>query len=85
MFAFEGSKIAVAADGELLREAREMGINVARVIEDALRTAIEDARGHASLKENAEALAEHGEWIERNGHPLADIMVGPLKDTWKER
>ena len=34
------------------------------------------------LEENAEAFKTQSEWHEKHGHPLADILVGPCRDSW---
>jgi antitoxin CcdA len=50
--------------------ARENGLNVSAIAEDALRT----ARREAWLRENAQALEERKAWIEKNGLPLAQYQ-----------
>ena len=51
--------------------ARENGLNVSAIAEDALRV----ARREAWKRENAQALEERKAWIEKNGLPLAQYQV----------
>ena len=43
-----------------------------------------DMRRREWREENADALAEQSAWLEKNGHPLADIISGPLGDIWRK-
>lgn len=61
----------VTFDSQVIREARDFGINVSAVGEAALREEVRKARAAAWLEENAESLAQHCRWIEENGPPLA--------------
>lgn len=36
------------------------------------------------LDETADAFAAQAAWHEREGHPLAGIIVGPGRETWTE-
>ncbi len=61
----------ISIDAQLLAFARENGLNVSAITEDALRT----ARREVWLKENAEAIKSLNDWVEKNGLPLADYQV----------
>jgi antitoxin CcdA len=61
----------ITIDARLLADAREMGLNVSAIAEEALRT----ARREAWQKENAKALESLNIWVEENGLPLADYQV----------
>lgn len=76
-------KTSLTLDAATLDAARELGVNVSAVAESALSAAVAKARRERWLEENAEVFAAQAEWIERNGHPLADIMAGPGQNTWK--
>jgi antitoxin CcdA len=65
----------ISVDAALLEEARRHGLNVSALSEAALRIALRDARAAAWAAENAEALAQRRDWIERNGLPLAAWQV----------
>lgn len=73
----KGPRTAVMVNSGLVAEAEELGIAVASVAEEALLQAINDARRSQWIGENAAALAAQNEWFERNGHPLAGIMIWP--------
>lgn len=75
-------KTSVTVDATALDAARDLGLNVSAVAEAALREAIADARRRKWLDENADAFARQAAWHDRNGHPLADILVSPGKATW---
>jgi antitoxin CcdA len=77
-------KTSLSLDAEMLDEALALGLNVSAVSNAALSVAVRDARRKAWLKENAAALAAQAEWLERNGHPAADIMVSPGRETWSD-
>lgn len=73
----------ITLDAATLDSARDLGINVSTVADTALQCAVADARRRQWLDENAKAFAEQSAWHERNGHPLADIIVSPGGATWK--
>lgn len=76
-------KTSLTLDADRLDAARELGINVSAVADEALRHAVAAARRHKWLKENATAFAEQAAWHERHGHPLADILASSAGETWK--
>jgi antitoxin CcdA len=61
----------ITIDADLLAFARENGLNVSAITEDALRV----ARRETWKRENAQALEERKVWIEKNGLPLAQYQV----------
>ncbi|TFL19779.1 type II toxin-antitoxin system CcdA family antitoxin [Jannaschia formosa] len=65
----------VSVSGDLLDEARALGLNISSVTERALDVAVRQERARRWREENAAALAERRDWIERNGMPLADLQV----------
>ncbi|MEM9421852.1 MAG: type II toxin-antitoxin system CcdA family antitoxin [Pseudomonadota bacterium] len=67
---------------EALNDARELGINVSAVAEDALIKAVAVARHKKWLVEKADAFAAQSEWYGRHGHPLADIISAPGGSSW---
>jgi len=75
-------KTSLTLDATALDAARDLGVNVSAVADAALRRAVAEARRRQWLDENAEAFAAQAEWHARNGHPLADILTAPGKDTW---
>jgi antitoxin CcdA len=65
----------VTLDTALLREARELELNVSSIAEAALARAVREARAKRWRTENADALSQRAAWIEANGPPLADVQV----------
>jgi antitoxin CcdA len=77
-------KTSVTLDAAALEAARELGVNVSAIADEALQRAVTHARRRHWLEENSEAFAAQSAWHERNGHPLADILVGPAGTTWSD-
>ena len=61
----------VTLPGALLREARELGINLSQACEVGLSAAVAGERRRRWLQDNGDALDEYNGYIERNGLPLA--------------
>lgn len=76
-------KTSLTLDAEALDSAKELGINVSAVAEQALLKAIAEARRETWLAENADAFAAQSEWHACHGHPLAEIMTAPGGASWK--
>ncbi|EAU46184.1 type II toxin-antitoxin system CcdA family antitoxin [Salipiger bermudensis] len=76
-------KTSLTLDAEALDLAKELGLNVSAVAEAALVKAVAAARSEKWLAENADAFTAQSDWHERNGHPLADIIVAPGGSSWK--
>lgn len=83
MIATPKRNTSLALDAEALDAARELGVNVSVVADEALRRAVAEARQRRWLEENAEAFNAQAAWHEENGHPLADILAGPTGATWR--
>jgi antitoxin CcdA len=57
----------------LLREARELGINLSQAAERGLAAEVAAARRRRWLEENREAIESSNEYVERHGLPLAQF------------
>jgi len=55
----------------LLREARDMGINLSQACERGLTVAVAEQRRQRWLEENGEAIAAWNEHVAEHGLPLA--------------
>lgn len=55
----------------LVKEARELGINVSQACEEGLAAAVKAEQGRLWKEENAESIRNYNEWIAKNGVPLA--------------
>jgi len=75
-------KTSLTLDAEALEGAKEFGINVSAVAEEALMKAVAETRRNKWITENAGAFAAQSDWHERNGHPLADIITAPGGSSW---
>lgn len=58
-----------------LEKARKLGINVSAISDAALAEAVALAEAEAWAAENAKAIEERRDWINKNGTPLSDIQV----------
>ena len=55
----------------LLREARDLGINLSQACEVGLSAAVAGERRRRWLQDNHQALDDYNTYIQRNGLPLA--------------
>ena len=62
----------LSIDTELLKEAKELGINLSRSAEDGLREAVRQTKTEQWKLENAEAIKSSNEWVEKNGIPFEE-------------
>lgn len=76
-------KTSLTLDAKALDQAKELGVNVSAVAEQALHIAVADARRKQWLEENADAFVAQSDWHARNGHPLAEIIASSGGDSWK--
>lgn len=60
---------------DVMRAAKELGINASQVAEQALALAVHKAAAERWLAENREAVAEHNSWVEANGLPLRPVWM----------
>lgn len=74
-------KTSLTLDAAALDAARDLGVNVSAVADEALHRAVTEARRRRWLEENADTFAAQAEWHDRNGHPLADILAAG-KASW---
>lgn len=58
-------------DRSLVHEAKELGVNISRNCDDALRAAIKREREERWKTENAEAVRSFNDFVEKNGIPLS--------------
>ncbi|KIN70605.1 hypothetical protein Z945_3068 [Sulfitobacter noctilucae] len=76
-------KTSLTLDAASLDAAREYGVNVSAVADEAVTRAVAAARQQKWLSENADAFSAQAAWHESNDHPLADVMMGSAGETWK--
>lgn len=67
--------VNLSLNTEIVAAAREVGINLSRVTEDALRLATKAERERRWLEDNREAIQSFNEWYAREGDPLAGLRV----------
>ena len=54
-------------DAALLQEARTLGVNLSRVLEESLRERIAEAKRARWLEENADAIEQHNTRVSSRG------------------
>ena len=64
------TKVNLSLDPDLTAEARALGLNMSRIAENALATAIKEARNRAWVEQNRAALDAYAAEVERDGLPL---------------
>jgi antitoxin CcdA len=52
---------------DLVKRARELGLNISELVDAALERAIKDAERAAWLEENREAIDAHNRWYRKHG------------------
>lgn len=62
--------INLSLDTGIVAAAREVGLNLSRVSEAALRKATREARDAAWKRDNREWIEANNRWVEENGLPL---------------
>lgn len=68
--------VNVSISSDVLREARELKINVSQVLETALRQQVKRLREAQWLAENQESIASYNAWVEKDGL---------WSDAWRDR
>ena len=59
--------VNISVDAEVLKVAKEIGVNISKVTEDALRQATEAERIRRWREENKHVIESYNAYIERNG------------------
>ena len=67
--------VNVSVDTGIVAAAREAGLNLSRVTEEALRAEIKVVRERRWQEENRAAIEGWNRWYEKNGDPLAGLRV----------
>lgn len=67
--------VNLSLDGEIVAAARDAGLNLSRVAEDALRLALKADRERRWQEEHRDAIAAFTEWFERGGDPLEGLRI----------
>jgi antitoxin CcdA len=62
--------VNLTLDSGIVEAAREVGVNLSRVSENAIREAAGKERARRWKEENREALQSWARWMEANGSPL---------------
>lgn len=66
---------SMTLDAALLDEARALGVNLSRAAEEGIAARTMAARAEAWKRENAEAIQNTNDYIEKYGLPLAEYRT----------
>ena len=66
---------SMTLDAALLDEARALGVNLSRAAEEGIAARTKAARAEAWQRDNAEAITNYNDYIEKNGLPLAEYRM----------
>ena len=61
----------VSLPGELVAEAKALGVNISQAAEKGIVAELAARRREKWLEENMAAIEAHNAWVEKNGLPLA--------------
>ncbi len=67
--------VNLSLDTGIVAAAREYGINISRVSEEALRSATKVAQTERWKRENQEWIDAHRQWVENNPLPLEHLRL----------
>lgn len=67
--------VNVTIDTGVVAAAREVGLNLSRVTEEALRLAVKREEDRRWKERNRAAMEAWNDWLEENGMPYADLRV----------
>ena len=59
--------VNVSVNEDLLRQARELGVNLSLALEVQLERLLRDAKAKAWADENRDAIHSHAQWVEKHG------------------
>ena len=65
----------LSLDGALIEQAKELKINISRAAEEGISHAIKAERERLWRLENAEAIRQSNEYVEKHGLPLAQYRT----------
>lgn len=65
----------LSLDQNLIKEARELGVNISQAAEGGVREAVSRAKAEQWKRENAEAIEFYNKYIEENGLPLEEYRT----------
>ena len=67
------TKVNLTLDAEHVAQAKEMGVNMSRVADEAIAKAAKAERERRWKEEHKEAFRQYNERIEREGVPLSEF------------
>jgi antitoxin CcdA len=67
--------VNLSLDTGIVAAAREAGLNLSQISEEAIRKATRDELGRRWKEENAGNFKAWNDWYEQNGLPYADLRL----------
>ena len=68
-------RVNLLLDREIVTEARELGINLSKAVNEALASEVTKERGRRWLEQNREAIASSNAWFKDRGMPYSGLRV----------
>lgn len=65
----------VTLPDHMVAEARSLGLNISKICEKGLDSALREERGRRWQKEHRDRIDAWNSWFEENGLPFADLRV----------
>jgi len=65
------TKVNLTMNSENIAEARALGVNMSRIAEEAIAKAVKAERGRLWKIENAEAIRQYNDFVDREGIPFS--------------
>ncbi len=59
--------VNLSINSDLLRQARELGLNLSQALEETLNRQVREQKAKAWAEENREAIESQARWIEKHG------------------
>lgn len=67
--------VNLSLDTGVVQTARDLGLNLSKISEDALRAATREARNRKWADEHAKRIDAFAEWLDEYGMPFEDLRV----------
>ncbi len=67
--------VNLSLDTGVVQTARDLGLNLSKISEDALRTATREARQRQWADDHRERIDAFAEWLDEHGMPFEDLRV----------
>ncbi len=78
----EKTRVTLTLDRDAVESAKAHGLNLSAIASDAICAAARRSAREAWIAESTPVVAAQDAWLDRNGHPFAGAVAGPLGKAW---